>query len=115
MRNSKKAFIVGLAATAAVAAIAAAMAYEEEAVDRIGSFLNRQRVRTYVKTKFKGNRKALDAVDALSDREIDTLLHILDRTGDWKEAALEVFTDLRDKATDYKDDVVDTIEEKWDK
>lgn len=115
MKNSKKAFIIGLAASAAVAAIAAAMAYEEEAVDRIGAFLNRQRVRTYVKNKFKGNRKVMEAVDSLSDKEIDTLLRILDRTGDWKEAALEVFTDLRDKATDYKDTVVDNVEDKLHK
>lgn len=107
MKNSKKALLVGLAATAAVAAVAAVMAYEEETVDRIGSYLNRQRVKTYVKNKFKGNQRVLKAVDSLSDKEIDTLLAVLDRTGNWKDAAMEVFADMKDKAVDYKETVED--------
>ena len=48
MKNSKKALLIGLGATAAIAAIAAALAYEEEAVDKIGSYLNRQRMKNFV-------------------------------------------------------------------
>lgn len=111
MKNSKKALLVGLTATAAVAAVAAVIAYEEDAVDRIGSYINRQRVKNYVKNKFKGNSKVLKAVESLSDGEIDTLLKILDRTGNWKDAAMDVFSDVKDKAVDYKDSVVDTVED----
>lgn len=107
MKNTKKALLVGLAATAAVAAVAALMAYEEETVDRIGAYLNRQRVKSYVKNKFKGNTRVMKAVDSLSDKEIDTLLAVLDRTGDWKEAAMEVFSDMKDKAGDYKGHIED--------
>ena len=49
MKNSKKALLIGLGATAAIAAIAAALAYEEEAVDKIGSYLNRQRMKNFVR------------------------------------------------------------------
>lgn len=115
MKNSKKALLVGLAATAAVAAVAAVMAYEEDTVDRIGSYLNRQRVKSFVKSKFKGNEKVLKAVDSLSNKEIDMLLNLLDKTGDWKDSAMDVFSDLYDKATDYKDTVVDAVEDKFGK
>ena len=53
MKNSKKALLIGLGATAAIAAIAAALAYEEEAVDKIGSYLNRQRMKNFVKDHLK--------------------------------------------------------------
>ena len=49
MKDSKKALLIGLGATAAIAAIAAALAYEEEAVDKIGSYLNRQRMKNFVR------------------------------------------------------------------
>lgn len=109
MKNTKKALLVGLAATAAVAAIAAVIAYEEDTVDRIGSYINRQRVKSYVKNKFKGNDRVMRAVESLSDREIDTLLTVLDRTGNWKDAAMDVFADMKDKASDYKDAIEDKI------
>lgn len=115
MKNSKKALLVGLAATAAVAAVAAVIAYEEDTVDRIGSYINRHRVKSFVKNKFKGSAKVLKAVDAMSDREIDTLLKIFDHTGNWKDAALDAFSDVKDKASDYKGNVVDTVEDIFNK
>lgn len=91
MKNKGRAMLVGLAATAAVTAVAALLAYEEETVDRIGSYLNRQRVKSYVKKHFNNHSRILDAVEKLTDKEIDRLLSILDRTGSWKEAAEDVF------------------------
>lgn len=99
--NSKKAFLIGLAATAAVAAVATILVYEEETVDRVGSYLNRQRL----KNKFKGNNRVMRIVESLSDNEITTLLNVFDRTGSFKETIFDTFDDLRDKAVDYKDHV----------
>ena len=97
--NTKKAFLIGLAATAAVAAVATILVYEEDTVDRVGAYLNRQRM----KNKFKGNNKITRVVDSLSDNEIETLLNVFDRTGSWKDTVFETLDDLKDKAVDYKD------------
>ncbi len=66
MKNSKKALLVGLGATAAIVAIAAAMAFEEEAVDKIGSYLNRQRMKGFVRDHLKGSQKILKAIEDLT-------------------------------------------------
>lgn len=100
MKNSKKALLIGLAGTAAVAAIAAVMAYEEDTVDRIGAYINRQRVKGYVKNKFKNNDRVLNAVENLSDGEIDTLLSVLDHAGSWKDSAVDAFSDFKDTIED---------------
>lgn len=105
MKNSKKAMWVGIAATAAVVTIAAVLAYEEDAVDRVGSYLNRQRL----KVKFKGNGPILKVIDALDDNEIDTLLNIFDRTGSLKDSALDTWDDVKDKAVDYKEHIEDKL------
>lgn len=105
MKNSKKAFLVGLAATAAVTAVAAILVHEEEAVDRVGSYLNRQRL----KNKVKGHNRIVHLVESLSDHEIETLLNIFDRTGSWKDTIFETLDDLKDKAVDYKDQVAKKI------
>lgn len=97
--NSKKAFLIGLAATAAIAAVATILVNEEEAVDRVGAYLNRQRL----KSKFKGNNRIMHVVETLSDSEIETLLNVFDRTGSWKDTVFDTFDDLKDKAVDYKD------------
>lgn len=100
--NSKKAFLIGLAATAAVAAVATILVYEEDTVDRVGAYLNRQRM----KSKFKGNNHVTRVIDSLSDNEVETLLSVFDRTGSWKDTVFDTFDDLKDKAVDYKDHVV---------
>lgn len=100
--NSKKAFLIGLAATAAVAAVATVLVYEEDTVDRVGAYLNRQRM----KNKFKGNNHVTRVIDSLSDNEVETLLSVFDRTGSWKDTVFDTFDDLKDKAVDYKDHVV---------
>lgn len=94
MKNSKKALLIGLGATAAIAAIAAALAYEEEAVDKIGSYLNRQRMKNFVKDHLKGSQKFLKAIEDLTDDEIDGFLRVVDRAGDWKESAMDLFSDF---------------------
>ncbi|MGP6140691.1 MULTISPECIES: hypothetical protein [unclassified Jeotgalibaca] len=99
--NSKKAFLIGLAATAAITAVATILMNEEETVDRVGAYLNRQRL----KSKFKGNHRVMNVVETLSDNEIETLLSVFDRTGSWKDTIFDTFDDLRDKAVDYKDHV----------
>lgn len=107
--NSKKAWIVGLAATAAVAAVAAVMAYEEDTIDRIECYLNRQRVKNFVKSKFKGNNKVMQAIETLTDKEIGMLLNVIDKTESWKDSAVDTFSDLKEKAIDYKDTVEDKL------
>ncbi|CZR06936.1 hypothetical protein [Trichococcus ilyis] len=109
MKNSRKALLVGLGATAAIAAIAAALAYEEEAVDKISSYLNRQRMKNFVKDHLKGSQKLLRTIDDLTDDEIDGFLRVVDRAGDWKETALDLFSDLKEKAGDVKDSVGDRL------
>ena len=104
MKNSRKALLVGLGATAA---IAAALAYEEEAVDKIGSYLNRQRMKNFVKDHLKGSQKLLRAIEDLTDDEIDGFLRVVDRAGDWRESAMDLFSDLKEKAGDVKDNVGD--------
>ena len=103
MKNSKKALCIGFAATAAVAAIAAIIAYEEDTADRVGAYLNRQRL----KSKFKGNDRILKVIGALDDNEIETLLNIFDRTGGLKDTVLDAWDDMKDKASDYKEHVED--------
>lgn len=107
MKNSKKALLVGLGATAAIVAIAAAMAFEEDAVDKIGSYLNRQRMKGFVRDHLKGSQKILKAIEDLSDDEVDAFLRVVDKTGDWKDSTLDLLSDLKDKASGYKESVED--------
>jgi len=107
MKNSKRALLVGLGATAAIVAIAAAIAFEEDAVDKIGSYLNRQRMKSFVKDHLKGSHKILQAIEDLTDDEVDGFLRVVDRTGDWKDSTLDLLSDLKDKASEYKESVED--------
>lgn len=108
-KNSKKALIVGLTATAAIAAVAAVMAYEEDTIDKIEGYLKRQRVKHFIKSKFSGNNKVMQAIETLTEKEIDMLLNVIEKTGSWKDSAVDAFSDLQDKASDIKDTVEDKL------
>lgn len=102
-KDTKKALVIGLAATAGVAAVAAIMAYEEDTVDKIESYLKRQRVKHFVKSKFSGNNKVVQAIETLTNKEIDMLLNVLDKTESWKDSAMDTFSDLKDTVEDKFD------------
>ncbi|MGO2696858.1 MAG: hypothetical protein ACTIJA_08265 [Bavariicoccus seileri] len=100
MVDKKKALIIGLGATLIIGAAAAIIASDEEKRESVSAFINRQKVKCFVKDKLNGNEKALNAVDELSDADVNRLVAIVEKTGDWKENFLEAFSEVKDKTKD---------------
>lgn len=93
---------------------------------KVEAYMNRQRAKNFVKDKLKGNEKALDVVEKLSDDEVINLLKVVDKVTDLKgqvgtysdhlkEATnefKEMLMDKKDKVMDKGEDIADELKDK---
>ena len=70
----------------------------EAAQEKVETVINRQRAKHFVKDKLKGNQRALDKIDKMSNSEINSLLNNVDKMSDL-ESKLEDYSDELKNAT----------------
>ncbi|MCA9765639.1 MAG: hypothetical protein KC455_04385 [Carnobacterium sp.] len=124
MKRSTRNLLVGLGATLAIGAVI--LSSSDKNMARVEAYINRQKAKSFVKDKLKGNEKALDVVEKLSDEEVINLLKVVDKVSDLKgqvgnytnhlkEATnefKEMFVDKKEKATEKAEDFVDEMKDK---
>ena len=124
MQKSTRNLLICLGVTIAVGSVV--LSASDKTMAKIEAAINRQKAKNFVKDKLKGNEKALDVVEKLSDEEIINLLKVVDKvsdlkgqvgtyTGHLKDATnefKEMFKEKKDKVTDKAEDFVDEVKDK---
>ncbi|WP_414839478.1 hypothetical protein [Carnobacterium sp. TMP28] len=124
MKRSTRNLLVGLGAALAIGAVI--LSSSDKNMARVEAYINRQKAKSFVKDKLKGNEKALDVVEKLSDEEVINLLKVVDKVSDLKgqvgsytdhlkEATnefKEMFMDKKEQATEKAEDFVDEVKDK---
>ena len=124
MKRSTRNLLIGLGATVAIGTVI--LSASDKSMAKIESYINRQKAKNFVKDKLKGNEKALDVVEKLSDEEVVNLLKVVDKVSDLKgqvgtytnhlkDATNEfkdMFMDKKEKATEKAEDFVDDVKDK---
>lgn len=111
MGNNKgaKLALVLLGSAAAVAGITALLYYNDDARRRVEGVINRERAKLFVRYKLNGSKELVNAVDNLSDQEVNTIVKLASSAGDVKEKATDAFSNIMKRAKDVKSDVSDTV------
>ncbi|SEL01616.1 hypothetical protein SAMN04488700_0524 [Carnobacterium iners] len=124
MKRSARNLLVGLGATLAIGAVI--LSTSDRNMAKVEAYINRQKAKNFVKDTLKGNEKALDVVEKLSDEEVINLLKVVDKVSDLKgqvgsytnhlkEATnefKEMFVDKKEKATEKAEDFVEEVKDK---
>jgi hypothetical protein len=124
MERSTRNLLVGLGTTLAIGAVI--LSSSDKNMARVEAYINRQKAKSFVKDKLKGNEKALDVVEKLSDEEVINLLKVVDKVSDLKgqvgsytdhlkEATnefKEMLMDKKEQATEKAEDFVDEVKDK---
>ncbi|WP_025730163.1 hypothetical protein [Atopobacter phocae] len=101
--STKKALWVSLGAATVIGVAAYFIANDEESRESIASFINRQKVKFFVREKLNGNNKAMELVDKLSDDDINRLMKVLETSKDWKESIVNTLDDVKNKSIGVKE------------
>ncbi|SEL35626.1 hypothetical protein SAMN04488114_1598, partial [Carnobacterium iners] len=82
MERSSRNLLVGLGAAVVVGSVV--LSISNKAMAKIEVSANRQKAKNFVKDRLKGNKKALDVVEKLSDEQITNLSKVVDKVSDLK-------------------------------
>ncbi|MGB3161736.1 hypothetical protein [Carnobacterium sp.] len=108
MNRSTRNLLIGLGATVAIGAVI--LSASDKSMAKIESYINRQKAKNFVKDKLKGNEKALDVVERLSDEEVINLLKVVDKVSDLKGQVGTYTSHLKDATNEFKDMFIDKKE-----
>lgn len=105
MKNSTRNLLIGLGTTVAVGAFI--LSSSDKTMAKLEACINRKKAKMFVKDKLKGNEKALDVVEKLSDDEITNLLKVVDKVTDLKGQVGTYSNHLKDATSEFKDMLMD--------
>lgn len=94
MSDSKKALVLGVGISLALAAVAAVLS-NEKTQTKVAGFVNKQKVKHYVKSEFEGNDKAMAAIDRMSDEEVNTFMELITKTSDLQDSLVDGLGSIR--------------------
>ncbi|MFC6170187.1 hypothetical protein [Loigolactobacillus jiayinensis] len=103
--------LFGIGVTAAIAAAGAYLA-ADALMDKLQSYKNRNRVKSYVKDNLNGNQRVLNLVERLDDEDIDHLLQVADKFGDARDRVGQYSDTVQSKASEVRDLLSDYMT-KW--
>lgn len=112
MRKNKHNTSLGLillGSAAAVAGIAAVMYYNDDVRHRVEGVVNRERAKLFVKHKLNGSDTLVNAVDNLSDTEVNTIVKLASGAGDVKDQATDAFSSIMKRAKEASSSVTDKV------
>lgn len=88
MIDKKKALALAIGSSVLLGCLSALIAAKEENREAVAAYMNRQKVKFFVREKLNGNVQALALVDRLPDEDVQRLLNLLESSKDWKESFL---------------------------
>ncbi|MGX7091822.1 hypothetical protein [Hutsoniella sourekii] len=103
---------IGLALLGSAIAVAATSLYvyfDDSARERVEGMLNREKAKMFVRHRLNGSDVLVDAVDNLSDAEINTLVQLADGASDAGSQAQDTLSQLVNRAKDFGQDVADRV------
>lgn len=84
---------------------------DENARNHVQGIINREKAKLYVRYKLNGSDALVNAVDKLSDTEINTLVKLADSAGSAKDSAQSTLSNLMNKAQDVGQEVSERLSE----
>ncbi|MBS4462755.1 hypothetical protein JXA27_09405 [Aerococcaceae bacterium zg-B36] len=69
-----------LGAAVAVAGVSLYLYIDENARTKVESILNREKAKSFIRQNLKGSQGLIDAIDKLSDTELNTVMKLMDET-----------------------------------
>lgn len=113
--GSSKLALILLGSAAAVASIAALLYFNEDARERVEGVVNRERAKHFVRHNLAGSDTLIDAVDHLSDAEVNTIVKLAANTKSASKTAKDKTTDAFDtivnRAKEVGSDVTDAVKD----
>ncbi|WP_034551069.1 hypothetical protein [Carnobacterium funditum] len=103
MESSTRNLLVGLGAAVAVGSVV--LSASNKTMAKIEVYANRQKAKKFVKDRLKGNEKALDIVEKLSDEQVTNILKVVDKVSDLKGRFGTRTSHLKDATSEFKDKV----------
>ncbi|RLK62765.1 hypothetical protein D3H64_08205 [Atopobacter sp. AH10] len=103
MLDKKKALALAIGSSVIIGVLAALIAADEEKRESVAAYINRKKVKFFVREKLNGNEKAMAIVDRLSDEDIQRLMNLLENSKDWKESFLAHLDQVKDNVDQVKD------------
>ncbi|MFV0559452.1 MAG: hypothetical protein ACK5NA_01890 [Enterococcus sp.] len=108
MKTSTKVSI-GLSVAAAVG-VATTVAVSGKVVEHIRHATTRCKVKKFVNEKFDGNERLLGIVDDLSDKELDSLMHVMTKIKDGRKRISVYGDSLKDSTDDLRARLMDFVD-----
>lgn len=106
--------LILLGSAVAVAGIAAILYVNDDMRHRVEGVVNRERAKLFVKHKLNGSDALVNAVDNLSDAEVNTIVKLASGASDVKDQASDAFTSIMKRAKDISSDVTDKVQDYFD-
>ncbi|MFV0559060.1 MAG: hypothetical protein ACK5MW_10605 [Enterococcus sp.] len=100
MKTSTKVSI-GLS-VAAVAGITTLAIVSDSLVSKMKYSNERRKIKRFVEEKFDGNEKLLDVIDSLTNQDLDSLMHLMDKIKDGKKQISVYGNSVKDSTDDLK-------------
>lgn len=107
--NATKLALILLGSATVVAGVTALLYYNDDVRHRVEGVVNREKAKYFVKHKLHGSSDLVDAVDNLSDQEINTIVKLASGAGNLKDKTSDAFSNIMDKAKDMTSEVTDRV------
>ncbi|MBR7928090.1 hypothetical protein KBI51_07850 [Aerococcaceae bacterium zg-ZUI334] len=102
-----------LGAAVAVAGVSLYLYIDENARTKVESILNREKAKSFIRQNLKGSQGLIDAIDKLSDTELNTVMKLMDETEKTANKVAgqvgSVMNQVVDRAKELGTDVADRV------
>ncbi|MCQ9210350.1 hypothetical protein [Granulicatella seriolae] len=99
---NKKVVWLGIGIAVAAASAALLLASNDETQEKITAFINKQKVKSYVRDNLNGNEKAMKMIDNMNDGDINKFMSLLAKTSDLKDNFLDNVESAKDFLVEKK-------------
>lgn len=106
--NSKLAVVL-LASAACVAGLAAFLYYNEDARETVEGMVNREKAKYFVRSRLNGNEALVEAVDHMSDEEVNTIMKLAGGAKKATNKTSDAFEAVINRAKDLGSDVSEVV------
>lgn len=98
-----------LGTTVAAAGVALYLYLDENARHKVEGVINREKAKAFIRHRLEGNESLVNAVDNMSDAEVNHLVKLSEKAVDVKDNVSDSIKDMLDKAKHMTKDVSDRV------
>lgn len=98
---------IAFASAATLAGVALYVYLDDQAREKVEGAFNRERVKIFIKQKLNGSETLINAVDNMSDSEVNALMDLANEADRLKNKAADGFETLTGKAQDVRNRITD--------